>query len=88
MTRFRDHLLGVADQYRASIEEGRFEEVDDALYNRRWMAAEGVPPVTVTITEQTQHLFDDLSAAVAARDRVEALMTLQRIRDFLHTLDV
>ena len=86
-TPFRDHVMGVIVQYRDSIEAGHFEEVDEALGQRRWEETTGiVPPVPESIAKQTSGFFDDLHGAVTNRDRESALAIIERIRLWLHNV--
>ena len=86
MTPFRDHVTGVINQYRDSIEAGHFEEVDRALGQRRWEPRGIVPPVPASITEKASVFFDDLHGAVANRDRESAAAIIERIRRWLHNI--
>ena len=88
MGRIRRRLMVVIFGYRASIEGGRFDEVDRDLRHRRWLEDEVSPPVPASILDRATELFDELHEAVVERDREAALASIERPRDWLHNIDV
>ena len=84
----RRRLMVVIYGYRASIEGGRFDEVDGDLRRRRWFEDEEITPVLASILDKTTELFDELHRAVANRDREAALASIERIRRWLHNIAV
>ena len=84
----RRRLMVVIAEYRASIEGGHFDEVDGDLRRRRWFEDEEITPVLASILDKTTELFDELHRAVANRDREAALASIERIRHWLHNIEV
>ncbi len=84
----RRRLMVVIYEYRASIERGRFDEVDRDLHRRRWFEDEEITPVLASILDKTTELFDELHRAVANRDREASLASIERIRRWLHNIVV
>ena len=83
MSSFRNRLIEVISDYRASIEGGHFDEVDIDLRHRGWMKGEDIPPVPESIDNKASELFDELQGAVANRDRQAAMASIERIRSWL-----
>ena len=80
----RRRLMVVIYGYRASIEGGRFDEVDRDLRRRRWFEDEEITPVLASILDKTTELFDELHRAVANRDLEASLASIERIRRWFH----
>ena len=84
----RRRLMVVIYVYRASIEGGRFDEVDRDLRRRRWFEDEEITPVVASIQDKATEFFDELHEAVANRDREAALASIERIRRSLQNIGV
>ena len=83
----RQLLLDVANDYRNSIEGGRWEEVTNALKHRIWMEDEALANVPADVLEKLDELFDTLGRFLTQRDADLALATIERIRVWLHDIE-
>lgn len=79
---FSNRLMEVILDYRASIEGGHFDEVDRDLGHRSWME-DHKHLVPGSIVDKAIELFDELQGGVANRDREAALVSIERIREWL-----
>ncbi len=83
----RQLLLDVANDYRNSIEGGRWEEVTNALKHRIWMEDEALANVPAEVLEKLDELFDTLGEFVTRRDADLAFSTIERIRVYVHNVE-
>ncbi len=92
-------LTEVLSAYRDSVEREAFEEVEKDLRSRVWLKGEESNPelvkklgeaaiIRAETARRAHGLFNDLQAAVADRNRDASLAWIERIRVWLHHVDV